>query len=102
MAKNKPVNYKLTVDIQCGSCGALTHHQGGESFPKFCPSCGAGMEKFCLRCQKKAEMYFEEWWPEDDECLRTYCTPRRCSRCNAMLEPEDEGKASEERGGYQH
>ena len=101
MGKNRPVKYKLTIDIQCGSCGALTHQRQGEAaFPKFCPSCGAGMEKFCLSCHKKAEMYFEEWWPEDDECLRTYCTPRRCSRCNAVLEQEDEHKTGDH--GYQN
>ena len=27
------------------------------------------------------EMFFEEWWPEDDECQRTYTTPRRCTNC---------------------
>ncbi len=96
MAKNKPVKFRLKVDIQCVSCGSLAHLQG-ESFPKFCPCCGAAMERFCLRCQKKAEMYFEEWWPEEEECVRTYSPARRCSRCNAFLEEEDE-----ERGEYQN
>jgi hypothetical protein len=31
-------------------------------------------------------MFFEEWWPEKDECVRTYGPAKRCSRCNAMLE----------------
>jgi hypothetical protein len=31
-------------------------------------------------------MFFEEWWPEDDVCQRTYTTPRRCTNCNAILE----------------
>jgi len=92
MSKNKPVKYQLKTDIQCGACGTLTHLQG-ENFPKFCPCCGSGMERYCLRCQKKAEMFFEEWWPEEDECVRTYSPAKRCSRCNAILEqpPEVEG-----------
>ena len=106
--KNKqPAKFILRVDIQCGVCGSLTHHSAGESdkkaaasgvipspapFPKFCPCCGGAMERFCLRCHKKAEMFFEEWWPEDDECLRTYSPAKRCSNCNAQLsndEPHD-------------
>ena len=55
-------------------------------FPKFCPCCGAGMERYCLKCHKKAEMFFEEWWPEEGECVRTYGPAKRCSRCNALLE----------------
>ena len=85
MAKEEKPKYKITIDLQCGACGAMTHLQG-EVFPKFCPCCGAALERFCLTCQKKAEMFFEEWWPEDDECVRTYTTPRRCTRCNAVLE----------------
>jgi hypothetical protein len=102
MSKNKPANFKLKVDIQCGICGALSHLKG-EQFPKFCPCCGAALERFCLLCQKKAELYFEEWWPEDDECLRTYCPPKRCSGCNSMLESEDAGgEHPREERGYQH
>ena len=89
MAKNKPVKFKLKIDLQCGACGAMTHMQG-EAFPKFCPCCGAALERFCLTCQKKAEMFFEEWWPEEEECLRTYSPARRCSTCNAVLDMESE------------
>jgi len=32
-------------------------------------------------------------WPEDDECVRTYSTPRRCTRCNAVLETGAEDHA---------
>lgn len=94
----QPSKFKLRVDVQCGSCGSLTHHSVGEAdkksqsvlpspapFPKFCPCCGAAMERFCLKCHKKADMFFEEWWPEDDECLRTYSPAKRCSACNAQL-----------------
>ncbi len=95
MAKNKPAKFKLKIDMQCGTCGALTH-LSGEDMPKFCPCCGGAMERFCLACGKKAEMFFEEWWPEDDECLRTYSPARRCSRCNAILAPEGEARPGED------
>ncbi len=103
MSKNKPAKFKLTVDFQCGSCGALIHQAPGAppekaAAPKFCPRCGAGMERFCLACRKKADMFFEEWWPEDDECIRTYSPAKRCGSCGAILEPEkktDEGDWSE-------
>jgi len=90
--KNKPVKFKLKVDIQCGACGTLSHQNDQGQFPKFCPCCGAAMERFCLKCHKKAEMFFEEWWPEDDECLRTYSPAKRCSTCNAQLEQETGSK----------
>jgi len=96
--KNKPVKFKLRVDIQCGVCGSLIHHHG-ETFPKFCPCCGGAMERFCLKCHKKAEMFFDEWWPEDDECLRTYSPAKRCMSCNAILEQENENYRSD--NGYQ-
>ena len=54
------------------------------------------MERFCLRCQKKADMFFEEWWPEKDECVRTYGPAKRCSRCNAMLEQPPEVPGDEQ------
>ena len=108
---HKSAKLKLRVDVQCGLCGSLTHQApeasskgspapaernaslrpAPERLPKFCPCCGAGMERFCLRCQKKADMFFEEWWPEDDECLRTYSPAKRCPSCNAILEPEGHG-----------
>ena len=95
MAKKKPVKYRLTKDVQCGACGSLMRPEG-EDFPKFCPCCGVGLERYCLRCQKKAPMYFEEWWAEEDECVRTYSPAKRCSHCNAILErPAEES-------GYQH
>ena len=100
MSKNKPLKFKLKVDLQCGLCGALTHQQG-DVLPKFCPCCGGAMERFCLICQKKADMYFEEWWPEEDECLRTYCPAKRCAGCNAMLEDEGSNETRDERG-YQN
>ena len=95
--KNKPVKFKLRVDIQCGVCGALTHLQH-ETLPKFCPCCGGAMERFCLKCHKKADMFFDEWWPEDDECLRTYSPAKRCSHCNAVLEIETDEEGRENRG----
>ena len=98
----QPSKFKLRVDIQCGVCGSLTHHSVGEAdkkstttlpslapFPKFCPCCGGAMERFCLKCHKKADMFFEEWWPEDDECLRTYSPAKRCSSCNAQLDNDE-------------
>jgi hypothetical protein len=98
--KKNPTKFRLRVDIQCGTCGSLTHLHD-ESFPKFCSCCGAGMERYCLTCRKKAEMFFEEWWPEDDECLRTYSPAKRCSRCNSVLELEGE-RGSLGEGGYSH
>ncbi len=97
--KNKPVKFKLRVDIQCGVCGSLIHHQG-ETFPKFCPCCGGAMERFCLKCHKKADMFFDEWWPEDDECLRTYSPAKRCPTCNAILEIEGQGDKYRSDNGY--
>jgi len=104
--KNKPVKFKLRVDIQCGVCGSLIHHQNadkpeGAAFPKFCACCGGALERFCLTCHKKAEMFFDEWWPEDDECLRTYSPAKRCSHCNAVLEMETDEEGRPDRG-FQH
>ncbi len=81
--KEKALEFTLKIDIQCGICGALVHQ--GEGFPRFCPCCGAALERFCLHCHKKADMFFEEWWPKDDECMRTYSPAKRCSRCNSIL-----------------
>ncbi|MHB2026215.1 MAG: hypothetical protein ACYCPQ_06210 [Elusimicrobiota bacterium] len=97
MAKNKPPKFRIKIDMQCGSCGALTH-LNEDAPPKFCPCCGAAMERFCLACGKKADMFFEEWWPEDDECLRTYSPARRCGRCNAILDPEKEDRFDKDEG----
>ncbi|MFC1680086.1 hypothetical protein ACFL2T_07765 [Elusimicrobiota bacterium] len=75
---------RLSVDLQCGSCGTLYHQ--GENPPKFCSCCGAAYDRYCIRCQRRVEMYFEEWWPEDDMCVRTYSPAKRCPACNAGLE----------------
>jgi hypothetical protein len=94
----KQEKFKLKVDIQCGGCGSLVHHPEDENLPKFCPCCGGAMERFCLKCHKRADMFFEEWWPEDDECVRTYSPAKRCSHCNARLANE----TAQERDGYQN
>ena len=80
---------RVQIDIQCGACGALCHVDEGKQM-RFCPSCGAGMERVCLTCHKKVDMYFEEWWPEDDVCVRTYMPAKRCPNCNASLEGRKE------------
>ena len=95
----KKTKYKLQVDLQCGGCGALMHldrdpfrGEKGKSaepvLPRFCARCGAGLERYCLRCQKRAPMTYEEWWPEDTECVRTYSPAKRCPACNSVLEIE--------------
>lgn len=95
----KQAKFKLKIDIQCGVCGSLIHHPGGEVFPKFCPCCGGALERFCLKCHKKADMFFEEWWPEDDECVRTYSPAKRCTHCNAKLEKDSD---EPDQGRYQN
>lgn len=77
-------NATVRVDLQCGACGALYHR--GDNPPRFCPCCGAGYDRYCILCRKKVEMYFEEWWPSEDECVRTYVPAKRCPTCNAGLE----------------
>jgi len=96
MAKSEGV--KLRVDMQCGSCGALYHR--GDDPPRFCPCCGAGYERYCIRCKKRVGMYFEEWWPEDDECVRTYAPAKRCPTCNAGLEVDFRDHADD--SSYEH
>ena len=81
MSKKK---VQLRIDMQCGACGALTHR--GDNPPKFCSCCGAGFERYCITCHKRVEMFFEEWWPEEEECVRTYSPAKRCPGCNAGLE----------------
>jgi hypothetical protein len=76
----------MRIDLQCGSCGSLCHQ--GEKGPRFCPCCGAGFDRYCLSCKTKVDMFFEEWWPEDNECVRTYSPAKRCPQCNARLEVE--------------
>jgi hypothetical protein len=97
MAKKQPLKFKLRIDIQCSVCGSLSHYDGGD-FPKFCPCCGGAMERFCLGCQKKADMFFEEWWPDDEECIRTYSPAKRCPRCNSIL--QSEGRSQEDGREY--
>ena len=95
----KREKFKVKIDIQCGVCGSLVHHSAEKDpLPKFCPCCGGAMERFCLKCHKRADMFFEEWWPEDDECVRTYSPAKRCSHCNAMLAEE----TAQDRDGYQN
>ena len=89
---------KMQIDIQCGSCSALAHHS--DPPPKFCSCCGASFERYCLKCHRRGEMFFEEWWPEDDECLRTYSPAKRCSGCNAQLANEGQSGHGEHGGGY--
>ncbi len=93
----KKTKYKLQVDLQCGGCGALMHldrdpltGEAGKApvFPRFCARCGAGLERYCLRCHKRGAMTYEEWWPEDNECVRTYSPAKRCADCNSVLELE--------------
>jgi hypothetical protein len=92
MSKKK---VQLRIDMQCGACGALTHR--GENPLKFCACCGASFDRYCIRCHKRVEMYFEEWWPEEDECVRTYSPAKRCPGCNAGLEVDKEAdKAGED------
>ena len=96
MKKNK-VTFK--VDLQCGSCGAVVHVE--DEPPRFCLCCGAAYERYCIRCQKKVKMYFEEWWPEDDECVRTYTPAKRCPSCSAGLEVQLRDGAGEN-STYEH
>jgi len=93
-------SYKVQVDLQCGSCGALiagspaweealkTGERGPA--PRFCPRCAASLERFCLRCHKRVPMFFEEWWPDDRECVRTYSPAKSCPHCRAALEEKRE------------
>ena len=93
MAKSK---LQLTIFLQCGGCGAIVHgdsaweaHFKGEQGPvppKFCPRCSAAFERYCLKCKKRVPMFFEEWWPGDEECVRTYTPAKKCPHCNAGLD----------------
>jgi DNA-directed RNA polymerase subunit RPC12/RpoP len=89
------VKARVFVDFQCGECGALNHR--GEiplkDTLRFCPACGAAFERYCIRCRRKIDMYFEEWWAGEDECVRTYAPARRCPHCNAGLGVEDRQEA---------
>ena len=85
----KGVQVDLKVDLQCGSCGALTHQ--GQSTPRFCLCCGAGYERYCIACCKRVPMFFEEYWPTDEECVRTYSPAKKCPHCKAGLEVARDG-----------
>ena len=100
MAKEKPAKYKITIDLQCGVCGAIMHTHKDQPLPKFCAGCGAGLDKFCLSCHKRVEMFFEEWWPDEDECMRTYTPAKRCPNCNAGLEVAGRPESSDSK--YDH
>ncbi len=84
----------LSVDLQCGSCGSLYHRS--ERTPRFCPNCGAAYERYCIKCKARVDMYFEEYWPTEDECVRTYTPAKRCPQCNAGLEV---GSRADAKGG---
>ena len=103
----KKTKYRLQVDLQCGGCGALMHldrdpflpkpakpgsaaEGPAVALPRFCARCGAGLERYCLNCHKRAPMTYEEWWPEDTECVRTYSPAKRCPDCNSVLEADRE------------
>ena len=90
---------KVTMDLQCGSCQALVHHS--DPPPKFCACCGAGFDRYCLKCKKRVDMFFEEWWPEDDVCVRTYTPAKRCPTCNSGLEVPAKD-ASQNDSSYNH
>ncbi len=75
---------RLLVDLQCGSCGALTHQE--DQVSRFCACCGAAYDRYCISCRKRVPMFFEEYWPQERECVRTYAPAKRCPNCNAELE----------------
>jgi len=93
---SQKIQLKVQVDLQCGCCGALVAvsasfeeafqaGQTGEA-PKFCPRCASSMDRYCLRCQRRAPMFFEEFWPDDRQCVRTYSPAKHCPYCKATLE----------------
>ena len=88
----------IRVDLQCGACGSLYHRE--ERSPRFCSCCGAAYERYCIACRKKVDMYFEEWWPEDDQCVRTYSPAKRCPDCNARLEVQTKTESRDT--NYEH
>lgn len=89
----------MHVDLQCGACGSLSHK--GDGAPRFCSCCGAGYERSCSSCKKKVEMFFEEWWPSDEECVRTYTPAKKCPYCNAGLDVAVKDGSAEE-SSYKH
>ena len=93
---NKP---KIEIDLQCGVCMALVHQSDPPQ--KFCPCCGAGYERWCFQCNKRVEMFFEEWWPTDDEGHRTYWPAKHCPTCNTGLEVETKDQSKND-SHYNH
>ena len=47
-------------------------------------------------------MFFEEWWPEDAECVRTYSPAKHCPQCKAGLEVEPKKMAVKDGSCYNH
>lgn len=100
--ERKKKGQNLTLYLQCGVCGAIVHGDSGwEPYlrgddgpkpPKFCPRCSAAFDRYCLSCNKRVAMYFEEWWPEDRDCNRSYSPASFCPNCKADLQ----GKREEE------
>ena len=97
--EKKKSKAELRVDLQCGTCGAIVHLDG--EHPRFCPCCGAAYDRYCIRCKRKVGMFFEEWWPEEDECIRTYSPAKRCPKCNAGLEVQLREESSKD-SSYEH
>jgi hypothetical protein len=89
----------MHVDLQCGACGSLSHR--GEPAPRFCTCCGAAYDRYCIKCKKKVDMFFEEWWPGEEECIRTYTPAKRCPQCNAGLEV-GKGDPVKDGSSYKH
>ena len=95
--------YKLQLDLQCGVCAALVAvspafeegFQAGQlgQAPRFCARCAASMERYCLRCQRRAPMFFEEFWPDERQCVRTYSPAKHCPHCKAALQEPSAGGA---------
>ncbi|MFH2203783.1 MAG: hypothetical protein ABIJ96_11750 [Elusimicrobiota bacterium] len=90
----------IHIDFQCGACGSL-NHRGGSS-PRYCACCGASYDRYCRPCKKKADMFFEEWWPGDNECVRTYTPAKHCPYCKAELEIELKEEAASDGSSYKH
>lgn len=87
---------KLSLNICCGRCGAVMRMCAGVP-AKYCSCCGASLGRFCLACAGEVEMFFDEWWPGEDECVRTYYPAKRCPHCNAVLENPEDGSGAETR-----
>ncbi|MFH1619421.1 MAG: hypothetical protein ABIG11_05900 [bacterium] len=109
---------QMVCNIRCGHCEAEMHlgsdvflcggrrtqsagdrdsHEGGDvrvktgDSPKYCACCGGSLGRFCITCAREVEMFFDEWWPSEAECVRIYYPAKHCPRCNALLENPDNG-----------